>query len=98
MKVDTFLAYLEHEKRYSSHTMTAYAGDLAQFLNFIEEVGGLDSVAEADHWQVRSWVVDQLSRDVSPRTVNRKLSTLKTYFKFIFLIMITSLKKGRYRS
>jgi integrase/recombinase XerC len=83
MKVDTFLAYLEHEKRYSSHTITAYAGDLAQFLNFIEEVGGLDSVAEADHWQVRSWVVDQLSRDVSPRTVNRKLSTLKTYFKFL---------------
>lgn len=83
MKVDTFLAYLEHEKRYSSHTITAYAGDLAQFLNFIEEIGGLDSVAEADHWQVRSWIVDLLSQDVSPRTVNRKLSTLKTYFKFL---------------
>lgn len=83
MKVDTFLAYLKHEKRYSSHTITAYAGDLGQFLNFIEEISGLKSVAEVDHWQIRSWVVDMLSRDVSPRTVNRKLSTLKSYFKFL---------------
>jgi len=83
MKVDTFLAYLEYEKRYSSHTITAYASDIAQFLNFIEEVGGLESLAEVDHWQIRSWVVELLSQDVSPRTVNRKLSTLKTYFKFL---------------
>lgn len=104
MKVDTFLAYLEHEKRYSSHTITAYAGDLGQFLNFIEEVGGLDSVAEVDHWQIRSWVVDLLSQDVSPRTVNRKLSTLKTYFKFLLkrgdishnpMLKVTTPKTGK---
>lgn len=83
MKVDTFLAYLEYEKRYSPHTITAYAADIAQFLDFLEEESGIASLEEADHWQVRSWVVDLLGRDVSPRTVNRKLSTLKTYFKFL---------------
>lgn len=83
MKVDTFLAYLEYEKRYSPHTITAYAGDIAQFLNFLEEVSGVSSLEEVDHWQVRSWVVDLLGRNVRPRTVNRKLSTLKTYFKFL---------------
>lgn len=83
MKVDAFLAYLEYEKRYSSHTISAYATDLAQFFRFIDEVFDLSDWKELDHWQIRSWVVDLLSRDVGARTVNRKLSTLKTYFKFL---------------
>ena len=83
MKVDTFLSYLQYEKRYSPHTITAYTGDIEQFISFLQEFGGIENINEVQHWQIRSWVVDLLGQDVSPRTVNRKLSALKTYFKFL---------------
>lgn len=84
MKQATFLDYLKHEKRYSSHTITAYRKDLEQFIEYTQSVCGLDSVTEAEHTHVRSWIVFLLSEEKNtPRTITRKLSTLKTYFKFL---------------
>lgn len=84
MKQATFLDYLKHEKRYSSHTITAYGKDLEQFIEYTQSVCGLGSVTEAEHTHVRSWIVFLLSEEKNtPRTITRKLSTLKTYFKFL---------------
>lgn len=83
MKVDSFLQYLQYEKRFSPHTVLAYQKDLEQFTTFIMEICGLTSVAEVRHSHIRSWVVELLSGDITPRTVRRKLSALKSYFRFL---------------
>lgn len=83
MKSDSFFNYLQFEKRFSPHTVTAYRKDLEQFLSFVGEVYGLSSPGEVRHVHVRAWVVELLSSDRAPRTIHRKLSTLKTYFRFL---------------
>jgi integrase/recombinase XerC len=83
MQLDTFINYLQYEKRFSPHTITAYRKDLEQFLTFIENIAGLERIDEVQHTHVRSWVVELLSCDISPRTINRKLSALKTFFHWL---------------
>ena len=83
MKRNTFIQFLEYEKRFSAHTIKAYQGDLDQFFKFLEKVYGLTSAAEAKHLHIRSWIVDLMQQNISPRSINRKLSSLKTYFKFL---------------
>lgn len=83
MKKEAFLQYLQYEKRFSAHTITAYRKDLEQFLVFIKDNNGLTSTKEVRHFHIRSWVVELLSNEISPRSINRKLSTLKTYFRFL---------------
>jgi integrase/recombinase XerC len=83
MKKASFLQYLEHEKRFAKHTLTAYQKDLEQFLAYLEEECGLASVAEATHHHIRSFIVHLITMGRQARTVNRKLSTLKAYFRFL---------------
>ena len=83
MKIKSFLQYLEYEKRFSHHTVIAYQNDIGQFLSFLSDDCGLSSVSEARQAHVRSWVVQMLSMGITPRTVRRKLSALKTYFRFL---------------
>lgn len=83
MKSDSFYHYIAYEKRFSPNTLTAYRKDLEQFTAFAEEVYGLVSPEEVRHTHIRAWVVDLLSNDRSVRTIHRKLSTLKTYFRFL---------------
>lgn len=84
MKKKTFLDYLEHEKRYSQHTIKAYKKDLEQFLHYINVELGLLIVNKVEHEHIRSWIVHLMSNETNtPRTIHRKLSTLKTYFKFL---------------
>jgi len=83
MQKKSFLQYLEHEKRFSPNTITAYAKDLDQFLLFLKESCGLASVKETHHSHIRTWMVSMMSEGLSSRTVNRKLSTLKAYFRFL---------------
>jgi len=82
--LSSFIHYLQFEKRLSAHTVLAYRKDLEQFFAFLEET--LASPAQAagvTFRHVRSWVVDLLSQGRSPRTIQRKLSTLKAYFSFL---------------
>lgn len=83
MQTDTFVNYLQYEKRFSPHTVTAYGKDLEQFLAFLDQVLELKSIAEVQHTHVRAWVVELLSSDIAASTINRKLSTLKTFFRFL---------------
>jgi integrase/recombinase XerC len=83
MREGLFLRYLQYEKRFSPHTLSAYRNDLRQFLDYIQQELGLASEAEVGHAHIRAWMVQLISAGYSPRTVNRKLSALKAYFKFL---------------
>jgi len=80
---DSFLRYLQFEKRYSIHTIEAYRRDLSQFSNFISETFEISDFKETAHVHLRGWVVSQIESGVSPRTVNRKIATLKSFYKYL---------------
>lgn len=84
MLKNKFINYLTSEKRFSEHTVKSYTTDLKQFLNFINEKFEISTqVSEISFQIVRSWIASLLEKGVSPRSVNRKISTLKSYFKFL---------------
>ncbi len=78
-----FLEHLEFEKRFSSHTLTAYRSDLNQFSTFLADFYELTSVTEVRHTHIRSWMVQLMQNQVQSRSINRKLSCLKTFFKYL---------------
>ena len=71
------------EKGYSRHTITAYKTDLIAFKDFCEVVYDQDSLVGINYVQVRSWVVSLVDADISNNTVNRKVSSLKSFYKFL---------------
>lgn len=83
MPYQKFLRHLQFEKRYSSHTLTAYGNDLKQFFAFIEKTYQVNSAKEITHFFVRSWMVSLIESKIDARSVNRKISTLKSFFKFL---------------
>jgi integrase/recombinase XerC len=84
MLKNKFIKYLSAEKRFSEHTITSYSTDLNQFSIFLsEEYQISNEVSEINFQIVRSWIASLLEKGVTPRSVNRKISTLKTYFKFL---------------
>jgi integrase/recombinase XerC len=84
MQQEKFTNYLSSEKRFSVHTVTSYSNDINQFTLFLSEEFEIESdVSEVSFQIVRSWIASLLEKGVSPRSVNRKISTLKTYFKFL---------------
>lgn len=83
MYVDSFINFLQHEKRYSPHTVISYQNDLSQFTDFLAAEYELDKPLEVNHFHVRSWMVRLMEAGISPRSINRKLSTLKSYFKYL---------------
>lgn len=78
-----FIEYLSFEKRYSQHTLKAYTRDLQQFSEYLHEQYGMDNVTEVKHPQIRSWMVQLMDSGLSPGTVLRKLSTLKSFYKYL---------------
>ncbi|WP_103863735.1 tyrosine-type recombinase/integrase [Aquimarina sp. I32.4] len=83
MFISEFIEYLLLEKKYSIHTVTAYKADLLSFLSFYEKEYGVSDIAKATYVQIRPWIVDLVDKGVSNRTINRKVSSLKTYYKFL---------------
>lgn len=83
MKPSQFFNYLEFERRYSPHTLRAYRQDFTQFADYLTATYGDVSPKQATHFHIRSWVVQLMDGGTSARTVNRKLSTLKTYYRFL---------------
>ena len=83
MKQSAFFQYIELEKRFSPHTVLAYQNDLGQFFSFLEEQYEAMPIDEVQHTQIRSWMVQMRQDGISPRSINRKLSCLKTYYKFL---------------
>lgn len=79
--VQNFETYLTTEKRYSDHTVTAYMKDLEQFFSFIN-IQSETEIKEVHYQVIRSWIVELIETDITKRSVNRKLSTLRTFFRW----------------
>lgn len=83
MAISTFLDYLALEKKYSPHTLTAYQKDLEDFIAFCADQYDLDSIESVHYGMIRSWIVDLKSKRQEARTINRKLSSLRSYYKYL---------------
>ncbi len=83
---EAFRNYLELEKKYSLHTVLAYTTDLDFFHNFIKEQFEQDSLLEVNYSQIRSWIVSLVDSGLSNTSVNRKISSLKSFFRFLLKI------------
>lgn len=82
MLISSFLTYLQHEKRYSPHTIKSYHTDLLQFKDFLEHTIELD-VKDVQATHVRSFMVFLLDEKISENAIGRKISTLRSFYKFL---------------
>jgi integrase/recombinase XerC len=81
--MDAFLHYLQFEKKYSTHTLVSYQTDLNQFTEFLHTQFTIDSVDVISHIHIKSWLASQINEGLTSRSVNRKLTTLKTFYRFL---------------
>ncbi len=86
MHISAFIDYLSLEKKYSRHTVGAYQRDLQTFANFCMECYEGSSIDEANYSIIRSWIVALADEGISNRSINRKISSLKSYYKFLLKI------------
>ena len=77
MFIEQFIGYLQFEKRFSPHTVTAYRNDLAQFTDFLN-TDGLN-VLSISHQEVRGWMLALMEQGSEAKTVSRKLSVLRSF-------------------
>ena len=98
---EKFLDYLQLEKRYSPHTITSYRTDLDDFYSFYLKTEGSENIIKADKKIIRNFIVALSENDISKRSINRKLSSLRSFYLFLLklgeievspLETITSLK------
>jgi integrase/recombinase XerC len=83
MEKNRFIAHIQFEKRYSPHTVIAYRNDLDQLYAFLLDVYSITDIKMVNHAMIRSWLVSLMDHDISSRSINRKLTTLKSYYKFL---------------
>ena len=83
MHKNNFLKYIEFEKRYSKHTLISYNTDLTQFFNFLDVEYDISDISEVSHQIIRSWISSMLDGGISSRSVNRKITTLKSFYKYL---------------
>ena len=83
MKRGLFFSYIQFEKRFSEHTVKAYQTDLDQFCDFLFKTYEISKAKDIRHTHIRAWIVDLMENKIAPRSINRKLSTIKSYFHFL---------------
>ena len=81
--IKSFLNYLQFEKRVSPNTITAYQNDLLQFSDFLEKTYPDELIEKAPYSIIRSWIIELVEHDVDPRSVNRKMACLRSFYKFL---------------
>ena len=86
--ITSFLEYLLLEKKYSIHTVTAYKKDLISLQDFCKETYQQEKISEIHYSQIRSWIVYLVEAKVSNRSINRKISSLKSFYKYLQKIKI----------
>ena len=91
MFTDRFIQHIKFEKRYSPHTVSAYQSDLDQFISYLnnpehEKPAPEPSIthpSEITHHLIRNWMVELMNQKLTARSINRKIATLRKYFKFL---------------
>lgn len=84
--VDKFLDYIKVEKRYSEHTLTSYKKDLEDFLSFVMNTEGSQNLVKVDKKVIRNFLVHLTENNFQKRSINRKLSTLRSFYHFLLKI------------
>ena len=92
MSIKSFIDYLQLEKKYSPNTIKAYENDIMSFSDYNKNEFDQSSINRADYSQLRSWIVKLVESKISNRSINRKISSLNTYYKF--LLKIEKIKKN----
>lgn len=88
--VSEFLTYLEKIKKLSRHTIISYQNDLSLFLSYLTNEIGQPDLTKANHQHVRGFIAKLMDENNSPKTVNRKLSCLKSFYKYLLQQQIIS--------
>jgi integrase/recombinase XerC len=91
MFTERFIRYIQFEKRYSPHTVSAYQSDLDQFTGFLNNPEKLDPApppiithpSQITHCHIRNWMVELMNQHILARSINRKIAVLRKYFKFL---------------
>ena len=86
--ITSFLEYLMLEKKYSIHTIKAYKTDLISLQDFCKETYNQEKISDINYSQIRYWIVNLVEAKVSNRSINRKISSLKSFYKYIQKIKI----------
>ncbi|WP_318309919.1 tyrosine-type recombinase/integrase [Flagellimonas crocea] len=86
MSVSAFISYLRLEKNYSEHTIKAYEKDIGSFAKYCQEHHGEHNIVSVSYPLIRNWIVDLSDQGVSNRSINRKISSLQAYYKFLLKV------------
>ena len=86
MLINSFLDYLLLEKKYSELTVNAYQKDITSFIAFLKEADSQNTLTEVSYPQIRSWIVHLVDQGISNRSINRKVSALNSFYKFLLKI------------
>lgn len=86
MSFKSFTDYLLLEKKYSSHTIIAYQNDLESFQKFNQDQFGDHNINDVNYPQIRNWIISLVESGISNRSINRKVSSLNSYFKFLLKV------------
>ncbi|MFV0248127.1 MAG: tyrosine-type recombinase/integrase [Tenacibaculum sp.] len=84
--ITAFLNYITYEKKYSNHTYTAYSTDLTAFQKYCNKHFKETNIEQANYQHIRFWIVALVNKGISNRTVNRKISSLKSFYDFMLKI------------
>jgi len=81
--IDAFAAYLKNERRYSPNTLAAYQSDVSQFFGFLNDKYHVESFDLVSPQMVKSWIYNGIEEKLNPRSINRKLTAINTYYKYL---------------
>lgn len=81
--IESFLAYLRYEKKYSKHTLSCYKNDLKQLSAFLQQSHQIEDLTLVQYADLRTWVIDLSTSTIAPASINRKITTIKSFYKFL---------------
>ncbi|MDO4163548.1 MAG: tyrosine recombinase XerC [Bacteroides sp.] len=96
MATDSFIEYLQYERNYAAGTIVNYKTDILELQDFIEEKVGDLAPSEVDADLIREWIISLMDKGVKASTVNRKLSSIRAYYKFLLrrgVVTVNPLRK-----